>query len=105
MSLFFFHISLDLDISDPVSLTLQVLKLVDDPRNHPAAALIADNFPLVISSDDPANWGALPLTHDFYMTFMALTGEQTGLATLKQLALNSLKLVVTLIGYSYNLLG
>ena len=70
---------------------VQILKLVDDPRNHPAAPLIAENFPLVISSDDPGSWEATPLTHDFYVTFMALSGEEAGLATLKQLALNSLK--------------
>lgn len=68
----------------------QVLKLVDDLLNHPAAALIADDFPVVISSDDPATWEAAPLSHDFYVTFIALTGEQTGLATLKQLARNSI---------------
>ena len=71
--------------------SLQVLKLVGDLRNHPAAALIAEDYPLVISSDDPACWDATPLTHDFYMTFMCLLGEQSGLAQLKQLALNSLK--------------
>ena len=70
---------------------LQVLGLVSDLRNHPVASLIAQNFPLVISSDDPAVWGALPLTHDFYMAFMVLSGEDSGLGMLKQLALNSLK--------------
>ncbi|XP_076471279.1 adenosine deaminase AGSA-like [Babylonia areolata] len=69
----------------------QVLKLVDDPRNHPVAALLAQNMPVVISSDDNASWEALSLTHDFYVTFMALTGEETGLAALKQLAKNSLR--------------
>lgn len=69
----------------------KVLKLVSDPRNHPAATLIAEGFSLVISSDDPAAWEAAPLSHDFYVTFMALTGENTGLGTLKQLAQNSLR--------------
>ncbi|XP_076471292.1 adenosine deaminase AGSA-like [Babylonia areolata] len=69
----------------------QVLKLVEDLRNHPAASFLASNLPVVISSDDPAVWDALPLTHDFYLTFMALLGQDTGLAALKQLALNSIK--------------
>ncbi|PVD33537.1 hypothetical protein C0Q70_04794, partial [Pomacea canaliculata] len=68
----------------------QILKLVDDLRNHPGAVLIANGFPVVISSDDPVVWGALPLTHDFYVTFMTMMGADMGLATLKKLALNSL---------------
>jgi adenosine deaminase CECR1 len=70
---------------------LQVLKLVADLRNHPAASLLVRGYPIVISSDDPAVWDALPLTHDFYVTFMALTGEDSGLAELMQLAINSIK--------------
>lgn len=69
----------------------QVLNLVSDLRIHPATSLIAENYPLVISCDDRALWESLPLSHDFYVTFMALTGEAAGLATLKQLALNSLR--------------
>ncbi len=69
----------------------QVLKLVDDLRNHGAITLFANNYPVVVSSDDPAAWGALPLSHDFYMAFMAMTGRETGLSVLKQLAINSIK--------------
>ena len=67
-----------------------MLKLVADPRNHPAAAWLADGLPVVISSDDPACWDAAPLTHDFYVSFMTLMGEKSGLKVLKQLAINSL---------------
>ncbi|XP_005107463.1 adenosine deaminase AGSA-like [Aplysia californica] len=69
----------------------QLLGLVKDVRNHPMVGLMADDFPIVISSDDPATWEALPLSHDFYVTFMAMSGEDADLSFLKQLILNSFK--------------
>ncbi|XP_050074430.1 adenosine deaminase 2-A-like [Anopheles maculipalpis] len=69
----------------------QVLKLVADYRNHPAAILFTSNFPLVVSSDDPSFWCAAPLSHDFYMAFLGMTGADQDLRVLKQLALNSLR--------------
>ena len=69
---------------------LQVLKLVDDLRNHPASVFLDNNIPMVISADDPSVWGAEGLTYDFYAAFMALAAADDGLKVVKQLAMNSL---------------
>lgn len=78
-----------ISLSHNIFTCLQVLKLVADLRNHPAVTFFAQNMPLVISSDDPGFWEALPLTDDFYAAFMGLANAHADLRTLKKLALSS----------------
>lgn len=68
-----------------------VLRLVSDTRNHPAATLFSDNYPVVVSSDDPSFWEAKPLSHDFFVAFLGIANSRQDIRFLKQLAINSIK--------------
>ncbi|CAH1105471.1 unnamed protein product [Psylliodes chrysocephalus] len=69
----------------------QVLKLIDDVRDHPAALMIANNYPVVIVNDDPSFWGGKGITYDWYVTFMGMCHRDADIRLLKQLALNSIQ--------------
>lgn len=68
----------------------QVLKLVEDMRNHPGGYFFAKNFPVVVASDDPGFWNVNGLSHDFYEAFVGMMSRNADLRALKQLAINSI---------------
>ncbi|SPP80306.1 adenosine deaminase 2 [Drosophila guanche] len=69
----------------------QVLHLLWDMRNHPAAQYLALDVPLVICNDDPGFWNAKALSYDFYYAIMSLAPNNAGLRVLKTLVWNSVR--------------
>lgn len=66
------------------------LGLCTDLRHHTVGILLRNNFPVVVASDDPAFWGALPLTHDMLATFLLIMSENQGIKAIKALIKNSI---------------
>lgn len=64
----------------------QVLQMGTDYRNHPAATMIANDIPFVLSSGIPSFCRTTPLSHDFYITFLGIAVSLFPLATLLYLA-------------------
>ena len=56
---------------------------------HPIASVLNHGIPVCLCSDDPSAFGNLGLSFDFYQVLVS--SEQTGLITLGEIALDSLK--------------
>ncbi|XP_062540188.1 adenosine deaminase 2-like [Armigeres subalbatus] len=69
----------------------QVLRLVDDLRNHPAVSYVSESIPIVISADDPGFWDSKGVSYDFYYALMAIAPSTTGIGFLKQIVWDSVR--------------
>ncbi|KAH8418666.1 hypothetical protein KR222_009233, partial [Zaprionus bogoriensis] len=69
----------------------QVLQMGSDYRNHPAATLIANDIPFVLSSGNPSFCRTKPLSHDFYIAFLGIAPRNADLRFLKRIAKSSIK--------------
>ncbi|KAI5124292.1 hypothetical protein M0805_008900 [Coniferiporia weirii] len=67
----------------------EVLRLTSSMPAHPLPVLLNNGVPVALSSDDPAIFGNMGLSFDFFQVLVA--SEVNGLFTLKDVALQSLK--------------
>ncbi|XP_070546319.1 adenosine deaminase 2-like [Ptychodera flava] len=82
----------DRDIPIEISpISGQVLMHFPDLRNHPGAYLLSHGYPVVVTSDNRACWGASPASHDYYEMFMGIASAKADLRLLKQLTRDSIK--------------
>lgn len=56
---------------------------------HPLPALMNNGVPVALSSDDPAIFGNMGLTYDYFQVLVA--SEVTGLITLGEMAQDSIR--------------
>ncbi|KAJ7219500.1 hypothetical protein GGX14DRAFT_695618 [Mycena pura] len=67
----------------------EILRLTSSMLMHPLPILMNNGLPVALCSDDPAVFGNMGLTFDFYQVFVA--SEVTGLIALRELARDSFK--------------
>ncbi|KAG5654129.1 hypothetical protein H0H81_007181 [Sphagnurus paluster] len=67
----------------------EILRLTSSMPMHPLPILLNNGVPVALCSDDPAVFGNMGLTFDFFQVLVA--SEVTGLTTLGQLARDSLE--------------
>lgn len=67
----------------------QAHKRVKDLRNHPLAVLLANDYPVVLSSDISMFTGTSVMSHDLYNTFLGIASARADLRFLKKLVKNS----------------
>ncbi|KAI0797575.1 Metallo-dependent hydrolase [Abortiporus biennis] len=67
----------------------EILRLTSSMPMHPLPILINQGVPVVLSSDDPAVFGNLGVTFDYFQVLVA--SEVTGLLTLSEIAKDSIK--------------
>jgi len=67
----------------------EILRLTSSMPMHPLPILLNNGIPIVLCSDDPAVFGNMGLTYDFFQVLAA--SEVTGLIALGEMARDSLK--------------
>ncbi|KII89146.1 hypothetical protein PLICRDRAFT_175374 [Plicaturopsis crispa FD-325 SS-3] len=66
----------------------EILRLTSSMPTHPLPAMINNGVPVALCSDDPAIFGSMGLSYDFYQVLVS--SEITGLSTLGEMARDSL---------------